>query len=108
MFIAYDVSVELIRELREIVPAIKRFDRDLAEQLRTAASSITLNLAEGQRYQDGNQRKHYAIAQGSACEVLAALDVAECWGWIGDTTKARAILDRLRALLWRLTHERRR
>jgi four helix bundle protein len=102
MFITYDVSIELIRNLREIA----RHDRELADQLRRAASSITLNLAEGERSSDGNQRKHYTYAHGSANEVKAALDVAECWGWIDDTANVRAILDRLLALLWRLTHPR--
>ncbi|MBV8763034.1 MAG: four helix bundle protein [Deltaproteobacteria bacterium] len=106
MFIAHDVSLELIRELRTLLPAIQRFDRDLAVQLRTAATSVTLNLSEGQRSGGGNQRRHYEIAHGSANEVKGALAVAEAWGWIEQPAQARAILDRLLALLWRLTHPR--
>ncbi|HEY1810724.1 MAG TPA: hypothetical protein VGG74_00120 [Kofleriaceae bacterium] len=34
----------------------------------------------------------------------AALAVAVAWGWIDDATQVLAILDRLLALLWRLTH----
>lgn len=104
MFIAYNVSVELIRTLRDLVPVIQRFDRDLADQMHRAATSVTLNLAEGQRLRAGNQRRHYEIAHGSANEVKASLDVAEAWGWVADTTAPRKILDRLLALLWRLTH----
>jgi len=107
MFIAHDVSLELIRELRTLLPAIQRFDRDLASQLRTAATSVTLNLSEGQRSGGGNQRRHYEIAHGSANEVKGALAVAEAWGWIESSAKVGAILDRLLALLWRLTHPRR-
>ena len=106
MFIAHDVSLELIRELRTLMPAIQRFDRDLASQLRTAATSVTLNLSEGQRSGGGNQRRHYELAHGSANEVKGALAVGEAWGWIEDPARARAILDRLLALLWRLTHPR--
>ena len=106
MFIAHDVSLELIRELRTLMPAIQRFDRDLATQLRTAATSVTLNLSEGQRSGGGNQRRHYELAHGSANEVKGALTVAEAWGWLDDPARARAILDRLLALLWRLTHPR--
>lgn len=106
MFIAHDVSLDLIRELRTLMPAIQRFDRDLATQLRTAATSVTLNLSEGQRSGGGNQRRHYEIAHGSANEVKGALAVAEAWGWIEAPERARAILDRLLALLWRLTHPR--
>jgi four helix bundle protein len=106
MFIAYEVSVQLITSLRELVPLIERSDRDLADQMRRAASSVVLNLAEGQRSAKGNKQKHYAIAHGSANEVKAALDVAQAWGWIDDARAPRETLDRLLAILWRLTHSR--
>ena len=104
MFIAYEVAVELVDSLRPIVPLIERNDRDLADQLRRAASSVVLNLAEGQRSAKGNKHKHYAIAHGSANEVKAALELARAWGWLEDADRSRAVLDRLLALLWRLTH----
>ena len=103
MLIAYEVSLELIRSLRSVVTTIARFDSDLADQMRRAATSVSLNLAEGQRLKTGNQRRHYEIAHGSANEVKGALDVAEAWGWPVDTTEARALIDRQLALLWRLT-----
>jgi four helix bundle protein len=103
MFIAYEVSVELIRSLRELLPTIKRHDRDLADQIHRAATSAALNLAEGARFTTGNARRHFEIAQGSAMEVRSGLDVAEAWGWVNDTAAPRRILDRLLALLWRLT-----
>jgi len=106
MLIAYEVSVQLVGSLREIVPLVERSDRDLADQMRRAASSVVLNIAEGQRSAKGNKHKHYAIAHGSANEVKAALDVAVAWGWLADASAPRAILDRLLALLWRLTHPR--
>jgi four helix bundle protein len=103
MFIAYEVSLEPIRELRTLVPVIARHDRELAVQIRNAASSVTLNLSEGQRSGGGNQRRHYELAHGSANEVKGALAVAEAWGWIDGAPRSREILDRLLALLWRLT-----
>ena len=106
MFIAYEVSVQLVTSLRELVPLIERSDRDLADQMRRAASSVVLNLAEGQRSAKGNKHKHYAIAHGSANEVKAAIDVARAWGWIDEAHEPREILDRLLAILWRLTHPR--
>ncbi len=104
MFVAYEISKELIVSLRGIVPTIQANDRDLADQLRRAAQSVLLNLAEGQKFNNGNRRKHYEIAQGSANEVKAALDAAEAWGWIDQRGIERALLDRLLAVLWKLTH----
>jgi hypothetical protein len=52
----------------------------------------------------GNRAKHFWIAQGSASEVKAALHTAVAWGWVGQPGTALAVLDRLLALLWGLTH----
>jgi len=106
MFVAYKVSIDLIHQLRDLVPAIKRYDRNLADQMHRAASSISLNLNEGARLSAGNQRRHYELAHGSANEVKAALDLAEAWGWIADSQAARHTLDHLLRLLWGLTHPR--
>ena len=108
MFIAYEVSVELIQSLRDLLPVIKRQDRDLADQIHRAATSVALNLSEGARMTTGNARRHFEIAQGSAMEVKAGLEVSAAWGWVNDTTTPLQILDRLLALLWRLTRGSRR
>jgi four helix bundle protein len=94
----------LLASLRELVPIIRRKDRDLADQLHRAATSVLLNLAEGQKFNNGNRRKHYEIAQGSANEVKAAIDAAEAWGWIESASAQRELLDRVLAILWKLTH----
>jgi len=108
VFIAREVSLEVIVSLRHLVTQIERNNRDLADQIKRAASSVVLNLAEGQRSMKGNKAKHYSIAHGSANEVFAALRTAEAWGWLGEGAAADALgkLDRLLALLWRLTHPR--
>jgi len=102
-FDAYDVSLELVRELAPIVPAIKKHDRDLADQLRRAASSIVLNISEGSGRAGGDRRRSFEIAAGSAREVLAALDTCAAWGWVVDGKRPRELLDRVLAMLWRLT-----
>lgn len=104
MLIAYEVSRELIGCLRPIVPVIAKYDSDLADQLRRAASSVVLSLGEGQRSAKGNKHKHYAIAHGSANEVKAALHTAQGWGWIDEADDSMKVLDRLLGLLWGLTH----
>ena len=103
MFDTYEVAKQLVIRLREAVAIIQRVDRDLADQLKRAASSVVLNLAEGQRFDNGNKLRHYKIAQGSAREVLGALDGAEGWGYIQHAAEERTLLDRLLALLWKLT-----
>jgi hypothetical protein len=42
------------------------------------------------------------MAQGSAGEILAALDTADAWGWKVETAEARKLLDRELALLYGL------
>ena len=105
-FEAFEVAVELIAELRGVVALIVQHDRDLADQIKRAASSIPLNLAEGSR-RVGRDRGHcFRIASGSAAEVRAALAVAQAWGYVDAEAgaKATALLDRVLAMLWRLTH----
>jgi len=103
-FVALEVSLQLIEVLAPIVPLIERQDRSLADQIRRAASSVSLNLSEGERSLKGNKQKHYAIAHGSANEVKTALFVAKAWGWIEYNERALRVLDRLLGLLWGLTH----
>jgi four helix bundle protein len=104
MFITYEVARELINALAPLVVHIKREDRELADQMKRAAQSVLLNLAEGQKYSNGNRLRHYEIAQGSANEVKAALDAGVAWGWISADGSERLLLDRLLALMWKLTH----
>jgi four helix bundle protein len=104
MLIAYQVAIELVHELRPIVAALKKLDRNLADQLQRCATSVVLNLGEGQRRQDGNKHRAYEIAHGEAREVLACLDCAFAWGWISSSSNARAKCDHLLRLCWGLTH----
>ena len=104
-FEALEVSLEVIRHLRGLVEKIRRQDPKLAEQIRTAASSVTLNLAEGSRRGGKDRRYHFRVAAGSADEVRAALRVAEAWGYLEDrnTTQSLKLLDRLLGMLWSLS-----
>ena len=108
MFIAYDVSLDLIRQLRVVMPTIKRADRNLADQIGRAATSVALNLSEGRCRSGGDQRRFYEIAYGSAGEVRAALAVGVAWGWLDDRAELLATLDRLMGLLWGVTRARSR
>jgi len=52
---------------------------------------------------------HYRIAAGSAEEAMSALALGLAWGHLKaeDVAMAEEHADRLRAMLWRLTHPRR-
>ena len=105
-FVALNVALEWVVSLRGVVDAIGRRDRDLADKIRRAASSVPLNLAEGSR-RAGKDRAHFfRIAAGSAAEARAALDVAVAWKYIAveQLAQSSALLDRVLALCWRLTH----
>ena len=106
-FDALDVSLQLIRSLRSPVEKIQAHDSALAIQIRKAASSISLNLGEGRRRVGRDRTHHFRISAGSAGEVKAALLVAHAWGWIDDDahmTDALALVERVAAMCWRLTH----
>jgi len=104
MLIAYQVALEVVRELRPLVEQIRKHDGTLAKQLVDAASSTVQNLAEGERHRGGNKRAKFDIAHGEANEVKGSLDLALAWGYITDDSAARAKLHRLLALCWGLTH----
>ena len=104
MLIAYQVALEVVRELRPLVEQIRKHDCTLAKQLVDAASSTVQNLAEGERHRGGNKRAKFDIAHGEANEVKGSLDLALAWGYITDDAAARAKLRRLLALCWGLTH----
>ena len=79
-FEVLELSLELISSLRGSLRVIRSRDPKLHDQIRSAASSISLNLAEGRR-RVGKDRLHlWRIASGSADEVRTALRVAEAWG----------------------------
>ena len=106
MFDALEVSLNVLKRLAPIEVAIRRKSNQLAKQLTRAAESVSLNLAEGQARKDGDQRRHYEMAAGSAGELSAAMRIARLRDYISDADYAHVDeeLDRVRAMLYRLTH----
>ena len=104
-FHAFEVSLDLVRSLRRPLESIRRRNPELHRQIRAAASSVSLNLAEGRRRR-GKDRTHlWRVAAGSAEEVRAALRVALAWGELSEAAirPSLALADRLLAMLWPLT-----
>ena len=78
----YERTRRVLVRLGPVAARIAAHDKDLAGQLRRAAASILLNLAEGAGSSRGTRRARYESALGSAREVLAALHVAEAWAYL--------------------------
>ena len=100
------LALETIAVLRPLVPRIRRHDRSLAIQLVRAAASAALNLGEGEQSDPGTRPARYCNAAGSANETRTALAVAVAWGYLSSAQAEPASrrLDRVVAMLWKLTH----
>ena len=101
-FHAYELALQAIRQLRPLLPLIKRHDADLAKQIRKAASSVTLNLNEGSRRRGEDRIYLYSVAAGSAGEVLAGLDTSDAWGWTNGAPDVRETYDHMLGILWKI------
>ena len=101
-FEALEVSIDIIRSLRQPLEILRSRDADLHRQVRRAASSVALNISEGNRRAGKDRLHHFRIAAGSAAEVCTALRVAAAWGDLQEPLIAGSLqqLDRLLAMLW--------
>ena len=86
--VAYDLALDIIRNLREPFAIIRRQDAALAKQGRDAVNSVFLNTVEATGRFGGDRLQHFRIALGSLREVGAVLDIAAAHGW--STRHARA------------------
>lgn len=81
-FEAYQLSIDLMHVVLRILDSIPAGHASLRDQLRRAAFSIPLNIAEGTGKSGRSDRlRFYAIARGSAmecaviCDVIAIIDI---------------------------------
>ena len=98
----YDRARKVVRELVPLLHTIREHDTSLADQLKRAAQSVVLNIAEARGNDAGNARARFSTACGSAKEVRAALNVATDWGYI-ETQMATHLdekLDEVCAITW--------
>ena len=105
-FRVLDASYSLISALVPVVAAVGRHDRSLRDQLRRAATSIPLNLAEGFGQEGGHKKQRFLTALGSAREVVAILEVARRWQYVSaaDAAEAARLLDSIAAMTYRLAY----
>ena len=96
---------EVVRDLAPLLHAVREHDKSLADQLKRAAQSAVLNIAEARGNDAGNAKSRFSTACGSAKEVRAALNVASDWGYI-ETHMATHLderLDEVCAITWCLS-----
>jgi len=101
-----EVALEVVSDLRRPMDGLRVRDGDLHRQLKRAACSMTLNIAEGSKRSGRDRRHAWRIACGSAEEVRVALRTAVAWGDLepGQVASALERLDRVVAMLWTMTH----
>jgi four helix bundle protein len=98
----YPVILEALEMLRPALDRIERRDSDLGRQLRRAAASVALNVAEGMYSRGRNRAVRYHSALGSARETLACLEVAAALHAMPLDHALRAKLDAIIGTLVRL------
>ncbi len=100
------VSVQMVREVRAVVAALKaEGDSELAQQLHRASRSVALNVAEGLAFTRGaRQANHLRVALGLARESLMCVELAVATGVVDEAAASEAwrLVDRVCRMLWRL------
>ena len=101
-----DVALESLEALRPVLLRIRREDPGLYRQVKDALNSTVLNLAEGEYSDPGTRKARFHTACGSANEARAGVLAARAWGYVtvGMCEPGLALLDRVVATLWKLTH----
>ena len=105
-FIAYELSLEAASQVFQLVEKVKPSAANLADQARRSASSIPLNLAEGNGRVGRDRLHHFRIAHGSAREASSCIELLVAIGAVDRAEGGEVIelLDRVKAITWRLVH----
>ena len=101
----YQTAVEWVSLVQDVADALPRGRSNLADQLQRAASSITLNIAEGAgEFSGAEKARFYRIAKRSATECAAILDVAKRRASISQDhfAEGRSLLLRIVGMLVKL------
>jgi four helix bundle protein len=103
---AYSVALEFYRIVFQATKGKVQHER--IDQLVRAAESILRNIGEGHPTVGADRARRFRLAANEACECFASLDILEIRGEIPPDTLAemRLLLDRVRAMLWKLSRPR--
>jgi four helix bundle protein len=98
----YQVAIELVVLIDQVIEDFPRGRAYLADQLRRAGTSVPLNIAEGVgEYSRDEKNRFYRIAKRSATECAGILDVCRRLRIIEETqySKVRGLLIRIVSML---------
>jgi four helix bundle protein len=106
MFDTLEMSLTVLEQLAPLETKLRQRRKSLADEVGRAAESIALNVSEARQRAGLDRADLFRRAAGSASELTTALRIASARGYITPTEFAAvdATLDRVRAMLWRLTH----
>ena len=88
----YQSAIQFLALSARLLATIPRGHSAMADQLRRAALSVPLNIAEAAgRTSEADAARHYAIARGSAMECAAIIDAMRILGLVGEQRYGVAI-----------------
>jgi four helix bundle protein len=104
----YQRAIEFLALASQLISAGPRGNAILWDQFRRAALSVPLNIAEASgRPSPSEQRRHFAIARGSAMECAAVLDACRILNLVqaGEHGRARELLLRIVQMLSKMCRQ---
>ena len=96
-------AMELGVEVREIVLAVKRHDRSLADQMQRSMQSVVLNVCEARHARGKRGTDRFSLAYGEAKELEGALRIASMWGYVEVGADVMDRVDHVSAMLFKLS-----
>ena len=96
----YRAAIEYVGWAYRLCERLKAH-RNAKDQLLRASQAIPLNIAEGNgKATNGDRRRYFEIARGSALECAAVQDVLEICGALteSENNEAKKVLDRIVAM----------
>jgi len=106
MFDTLEMSLTVLEQLAPVETKIRQRRKSLADEIGRAAESVALNVSEARQRAGLDRADLFRRAAGSASELTTALRIARARNYItaDELAAVDAALDRVRAMLWRLTH----
>ena len=104
----YEIAIAMVKSVCALSRKVQQFDPDLARQMRKAATSVPLNMAEGWHAVAGNRIVRFQTAMTESRETIACLDTSVAVGYLSDAEVAVDLdrLDHIVAVMWKLARRR--